>query len=586
MKSVFPRPFLFALFALLCCISCQREITPPIDLDIPVPNITINTSISGRITSDGVPLSGVQVKAGNTTALTDENGIFLLDDASVLQQTAFVNASKEGYFPGIRTFVASTEAVNYIEIDLLEKELTGSFSTTTGGNISVPGGSVISFSPNSIVTESGNPYSGSVNVYAHYLSPEDEDLSLTMPGDLRGINADGDLTGMITYGMLAVEITGTSGEKLQVAPGKKAVLEMPISVQQAGTAPASIPLWYFDETTGLWKEEGVAVKQNGKYVGEVSHFSYWNCDVPANFIYFNTQLTDQNGNALPYTTIRLTDEKTGSMTTGTTDASGKSKGWVPKGVALKMEVLNKCNKVLFTEQIGPFIKDANLGTKVVTIPANAAITISGTVNNCGGDPLENGIVQIYLDGLSYAAKVNEGAFSLVVYGCSFTPTEVELIPVDNGGAQPVFGDAVTLPVTSGTVDAGTLEACNGVATEFLRFKIDGTDYDFYTPIDSINFYAEDTLHMISVSRRSGDQTYLQVQWSGMATTGTKSSMTIAFQSASDGAYFTPQAGFVPTITEYGPVGGFVAGNYTGTASGDSSGTSRSIQLSFKIKRRN
>lgn len=586
MKPGFPRPFLYALFALFCCISCQREITPPTDLDIPVPNITITTSISGRITSEGVPLSGVQVKAGNTMAHTDENGVFLLDDASVLQQTAFVHASKEGYFPGIRTFVASTEAVNYIEIDLLEKELTGSFPTTTGGNISVPGGTVISFSPNSIVTESGTPYTGSVNVYAHHLSPEDEDLSLTMPGDLRGIDADGDLTGMITYGMLAVEITGASGEKLQVAPGKKSVLEMPISALQAGTAPASIPLWYFDETIGLWKEEGAAVKQNGKYVGEVSHFSYWNCDVPANFVYFNTQLTDQNGNALPYTTIRLTDEKTGSMTTGTTDASGKSKGWVPKGVALKMEVLNKCNNALLTEQIGPFTKEANLGTKVVTIPANAAITISGTVNNCAGDPVENGIVQIYLDGLSYAAKVNEGAFSLVVHGCSFTPTEVELIPVDNGGAQPVFGDAVTLPVTSGTVDAGALEACNGVATEFLRFKMDGTDYNFYAPIDSINFYTEDTLHMISVSRRSGDQTYLQVQWGGTATTGTKSSMTIAFQGTSDWAYFTPQAGFVPTITEYGPVGGFVAGNYTGTASGDSSGTSRSIQLSFKIKRRN
>lgn len=586
MKFGFSRPLLFAFLAFVCCVSCQREITAPADLDIPVPNVTITTSISGRITSGGAPLSGVQVKAGTSTAFTDDNGMFVIDDASVQQQTAFVNASKEGYFPGIRTFVASTDVVNYVEIDLLEKELTGSFPATTGGNISVPGGSVISFSPNSIVTESGTPYNGTVQLYAHHLSPEDEDLSLTMPGDLRGIDADGDLTGMITYGMVAVEITGASGEKLQVAPGKKAVLEMPISAQQAGSAPASIPLWYFDETIGLWKEEGAAVKQNGKYVGEVSHFSYWNCDVPANFVYFNTQLTDQNGNPLPYTTIRLTDESTGAITTGTTDESGTSKGWVPKGVALKMEVLNKCNNALFTEQIGPFTKDANLGTKAITIPANAAITISGTVKNCGGDLVENGLVRIYLDGLSYAAKVEDGAFSLIVSGCSFTTTEVELIPVDNGGAQPVFGDAVTLPVTSGTVDAGELEACNGVATEFVRFKVDGTDYDFYAPIDSINFYAEDTLHMISVSRRNGDQTYLQIQWGGTATTGIKSSMTIAFQSASDGAYFTPQAGFVPTITEYGAVGGFVAGNYTGTASGDSTAAPRNIQLSFKIKRRN
>lgn len=586
MKLCFPRPILFAFFALLCCVSCQREITPPSDLDFLVPNITISTSSSGRITSGGVPLPGVQVNAGNTMAVTDENGVFLLDGASVLQQTAFVNASKEGYFPGIRTFVASTDAVNYTEIDLLEKELTGSFPTTTGGNISVPGGSVISFSPNSIVTGSGNPYSGIVQVYAHHLSPEDEDLSLTMPGDLRGIDADGDLTGMITYGMMAVEITGASGEKLQVAPGKKAVLEMPISAQQAGSAPASIPLWYFDETMGLWKEEGAAVKQNGKYVGEVSHFSYWNCDVPANFVYFNTQLKDQNGNALPYTTIRLTNENTGVMTTGTTDESGSSKGWIPKGVALKMEVLNKCNNVLFTEQIGPFTQDANLGAKVVTIPANAAITISGTVNNCAGDPVDKGIVSIELDGLNYAAKVEEGAFSIIVSGCSFTPTEVELTAIDNSGAQAVFGDAVTIPVTSETVDAGALEACNGVATEFIRFKLDDVDYNFFYPVDSLSFYPRDTIHTIMASRRTPPYMNMSVQWRGNPVPGATSTMWISLSSETESVYFPVQNGLQGTITEYGPINGYVSGNYEGTATPDSSTTSRAIQLSFKIKRRN
>jgi hypothetical protein len=35
-------------------------------------------------------------------------------------------------------------------------------------------------------------------------------------------------------------------------------------------------LWSFDEAKGLWKEEGQAIKTGSNYVGDVSHFSFWN----------------------------------------------------------------------------------------------------------------------------------------------------------------------------------------------------------------------------------------------------------------------------------------------------------------------
>ncbi len=55
--------------------------------------------------------------------------------------------------------------------------------------------------------------------------------------------------------MAAVELTGTSGELLQIATGKKATLTLSIPSSLAASAPATIPLWFFDEAKGLWKEE-------------------------------------------------------------------------------------------------------------------------------------------------------------------------------------------------------------------------------------------------------------------------------------------------------------------------------------------
>jgi hypothetical protein len=46
--------------------------------------------------------------------------------------------------------------------------------------------------------------------------------------------------------------------------------------------PATIPLFYFNETTALWVQEGTATlagtAPNQYYEGTVSHFTYWNAD--------------------------------------------------------------------------------------------------------------------------------------------------------------------------------------------------------------------------------------------------------------------------------------------------------------------
>jgi hypothetical protein len=69
-----------------------------------------------------------------------------------------------------------------------------------------------------------------------------------------------------------------SGNELKLKSGKKATINVPVATTQQSTAASTIPLWHFNETTAVWEEEGAATLNGTIYTGEVSHFSWWNCD--------------------------------------------------------------------------------------------------------------------------------------------------------------------------------------------------------------------------------------------------------------------------------------------------------------------
>jgi hypothetical protein len=62
---------------------------------------------------------------------------------------------------------------------------------------------------------------------------------------------DGKRVMLTSFGMMAVELEGASGEKLQIKSGSKAILTMPIPSSAQGSAPGSIALWSVDESYRL-----------------------------------------------------------------------------------------------------------------------------------------------------------------------------------------------------------------------------------------------------------------------------------------------------------------------------------------------
>lgn len=588
------RAFLALCFGLFLA-ACQKDFSIDngvIDPDLP-PATNITATVSGRVTNElGAPVKGAMVTAGTSTAITDVNGMFKINNAGLVDRAAFVKVEKAGYFLGSRTFRATDASKNYVEIQLLPKTTIGAVNASAGGTLTLSNGSVITLPANGVVLKSNNAaYTGVVKVAMAWIDPTSASLQQIMPGDLRGVDASGAERGMISYGMMGVELEGTSGEKLQIAPGKKAQLKFPLpSAIQAG-APATIALWSFDETTGLWKQEGTATKVGTKYEAEVSHFSFWNCDAPFDIVAFQAIVKDQNGNVMPHVLVKIKRlPGTGWYNSGAafTDSAGKVSGMVPKNEQLVLEVYGSsaCNAVLHTQNIGPFNSTASVNV-TVNVPSALTFTISGTAENCSAAPVTDGYIEVQAGFRTYRAPVVNGAFSLSFTGCSPTQ-QVDYFVADNASNQQ--STPVTTTITSGNNAVGVVAACGISTQQFINFTVDGTNYNFTVPADSLTAYKNQQGGMTgggtSVSGLASTGSFRFIGWTfdGSATGNFPLSyIDLSVPSLNDSVVVSTAMPVTVTITEYGQPGGYISGSFSGVLAGSLT-PNHTIQCSFRVRR--
>ncbi len=337
----------FSLFG----ISCQKEISFTKSTTSKDPVIAI---LQGNVVDENDnPAQGVNITVGAKTAITDAKGYFRIRNASLDKSASLVTAEKSGYFKAFRVFSASA-AVNQVKIKLLKKTLTGSLNASAGGVVSLSNGSSITFSANSFSKASGGAYPGTVNIYAAYIDPTSQDIGETVPGSFLADDKDNKRVILASYGMMAVELESPAGEKLQISTGNTAKLNFSIPSGLQASAPNTIALWYVDEKTGLWKEEGLATKNGNSYEGEVKHFTYWNCDYPGPKVNLTATFLDYNGQPLVYTYVQIWELAThNGYAHGFTDSLGQINGPIPANMNLVLEI-NANSLIMFIHNIsGP-----------------------------------------------------------------------------------------------------------------------------------------------------------------------------------------------------------------------------------------
>ncbi len=453
------------LFSVL--FSCKKDINQnPAQPNEPTFNIPAPSPIAGRVTGivvdeNNTPVQNAEVVLSGATYMTDANGFFNIENASLDKYVSTVVVNKAGYFKAVRSWSA-TASRNYLSIKLIPKTLIGNVDAAGGGSVSLSNGTAITFQSNSIVVKAtGAAYTGTVKLYATYIDPTASDIAATVPGSMMAQDAN-KMFILQSAGMIAVELESDAGQPLQIAIGRTAAIKLPIPSSILSKVPATIDTWSLNDQ-GIWIKEGTATKNGNFYEMQVSHFSFWNCDYSIDPTFITIHIHDQNGNPLPNVTVQLSIVNNPSWwgtTYGITDSSGTVAGLVPVGQDLLMSLfpdVYNCVSLISSQNIGPFTNDTTLNITVNLSQSNTSFTVvNGTLVDCSNNPLLNGVVGIS-DGMYhyYSVPVSNGSYTLTLPYCG--TTSITVVASDNTGGSASSG---SIPVTGNTVTVPAMTVCN------------------------------------------------------------------------------------------------------------------------------
>ncbi len=449
---------------------CQKDISQFTE----IPGKNYKSNILGMVLDEeDQPVVEAIVNFGGKTVTTDVNGIYQFKNVDISSQHSFLSIQKDGYFTGSRAFntFEPGKTLNLRNV-LLKKNFDQTFDSSSGGEIR-DSGLTIKFSPNSIMYDNSNTeYSGTIHAAIKYLDPLSDEIYTQMPGNLSAIDENDNVTTLITYGMVAVELHADDGQKLNLKNGSKAEMSIELPSSKVSSAPQNIPLWYFDDQLGYWIEEGFATLNGDTYTGEVSHFSWWNYDVPYPPINLSGRVVDMVGNPLANVTLSFFIQGSSNwVSSGRTNSDGTFSGPVPKDMDLIVQVeLGGCNYVIQNSQIGPFSQDATIPDIVVDNAHSSSYLITGNVIDCNQNLVENGYIKLVGQFINETYPIVNGEVSIQFFHCS--NLNFDVIAVDVNTLKESFPLKI---IGEGEYHFDSIEACE-LTTEYIILRCDSEPF--------------------------------------------------------------------------------------------------------------
>ena len=377
------------------------------------------------IDENGDKIENVLVTVGNTTTLTDRNGMFIVSNAQVFENFAYIKAQKDGYLNGSRVVIPKTNGTNKISITLIKREIRQRIQSGIVSEVSL-GTTKVRFSSDFIIAD-GSPYVGPVDVLLHYVRPYALATFTEASGNFLAQKASNEARALETYGMISVNLFSPSGEELNINSNSPATIEFPVDVSQTSIAPETINLWYFDEAQGYWKEEGQATKEGNKYVAEVSHFTWWNYDIPFDAINFCFSINPSHSDTtIPYYVIIKRASNDQIIYAGDIFACETECGLVPRNEEILVSIdsqSDSCDQQLVdSETLGGYATDTTVEISFTEEVTTTSITEIAT--NCDGEPITNGYIYIN-DADTFS--ITDGTIDIVYTSCSVDVVSIEVL---------------------------------------------------------------------------------------------------------------------------------------------------------------
>ncbi len=368
------------------------------DDDKPTQTTETTGVISGMVSGAGkVVLEGVSVTVGTKTSLTDAQGKFVLSGIEPGADVR-VDFAKAGLIPVQKVVSVSKGRTTYTTATMLAPQVV-TFAAISGTTIP-NGSSEIQIPAEAFETGSGMPFTGSVLAETRFFDPTNlEDLN-AFPGNFVGEQTDGTETMFESYGFVYAAFFDATDPNvnLYLRDGKTAQITSLIPSSLLAGAPETIPMWWYDESDGKWKEDGSATKTGNYYQCNVEHFTYWNFDHPIT-------ITDQS--TLTGTVISSTTKGTvaGAQVVATgvnysgytrvySEADGTFSITVKASAQVTVQALYGTSISTPTAIINTPASGTSLAIGDLSI-TDMSFNLTGTLVNSDGDPIGPGYGQIY-----------------------------------------------------------------------------------------------------------------------------------------------------------------------------------------------
>ncbi|MBI4558457.1 MAG: carboxypeptidase regulatory-like domain-containing protein [Candidatus Hydrogenedentes bacterium] len=304
-------------------------------------------SIAGWVQdTDGNAVLGAEVRTnlGNVVS-TGADGFYELQ--GVPAGPVVVNFVAADYTSDSRAVDVLPDAETTVNSVLKRLSQPVTFDATQGGEVADGSGNRIQFAPSSIVNAQKKSVTGEVQVQITALDVTNEADFAAFPGEFVGISSakNGEPVQLESFALADFRVT-QNGEPLNLADGTTAEVELALPPGTPLETGQSVPLWYFDETLGLWVESGsgtVATASNGTglaYFAEVPHLSWWNCDAPISDKHcLSGYVKDTNGTPIARARVEAVGlDYYGESSPARTDASGYFCIDVKRGSQVRLDV--------------------------------------------------------------------------------------------------------------------------------------------------------------------------------------------------------------------------------------------------------
>ena len=455
----------FVAFSLMQCSEFRDDEITVIDTNtIWVENNEDVTFFIQVVNEEGSVIQGATIKnkfdfSGYST---NSKGLVEMKRRVVPSGGVPIVVEAEGYMKMVKLLKAESNSYKTLTIEMYKFDTETIIETGSTGNISQNGQLTL---PGTLLSPDNSSYTGPVRVMSHYYNPEDEDFLFDAPGDMSATDENNRLYTLMSYGMYNIELYDEAGNELSIPDGQHATIQFPIP-DNFDEIPDEIPLWSMNEETALWEEEGVAMRNGDFFEAQVSHFSWWNCDIPFNPTTVCMTLVDQLGTPIPnYPFVISSPGQQFFYSTASTDAAGNACVEVPIGepIAISLVLGEELSAAV---ELGTFEQAAELGNIEMDV---AFYYVNGVAVDCNGSPLDGVAVQYQINELvQFTYSDEQGLFKVLVMETG----ELSLNLYDYYSF--IQSEEVSVQITEGqtSYNVGNITVCEDLGTE-QRVLVEG-----------------------------------------------------------------------------------------------------------------